>query len=240
MKKYEFTGEIMVHEGITLRRIRRISDNLIGGWIESEENLSQKGDCFIFDNAKVYGNAKVSGNASVFSNAKIYGNAIIRQNARVYGDVTVYNNAVVCENAEVYNNAKVYGDAVVYGDARVYESAKVYDNAIIRQNARVYGDVTVYNYAEVCNNARVYGNAILYKGIHIGEVVVKHDKVLYIQCAQRMMTLYSKEGIIYCNIGCQKGMTYKDLLRRIEEDGGMSPHRQEYVNIMEASKILLR
>lgn len=41
----------------------------IGGWIESEKNLSQDG------NARVYGDARVSGNALVYGNARVYGDA---------------------------------------------------------------------------------------------------------------------------------------------------------------------
>ena len=76
MQKYEFTEETKVKNGITLRRIRRISDGLIGGWIEKEENLSQDGDCFVSGDALVLGNAKVSGNANIYGNAKVYDNAI--------------------------------------------------------------------------------------------------------------------------------------------------------------------
>lgn len=59
--KYEFTGETKVVFGVTLQQIRAISDfgNIgkgdVGGWIDSERNLSQKG------NAWVSGNAEVSG-----------------------------------------------------------------------------------------------------------------------------------------------------------------------------------
>jgi hypothetical protein len=38
-KKYEFTGETINLNGLILKRIRRISDKLIGGWIQSEDNL---------------------------------------------------------------------------------------------------------------------------------------------------------------------------------------------------------
>jgi len=53
-KKYEFTGETINHDNRILRRVRRISDGLIGGFIESEDNLSHK------DNAWVSGDAQVS------------------------------------------------------------------------------------------------------------------------------------------------------------------------------------
>ena len=38
-KKYEFTGETKEVFGRTLHRIKRLSDGLVGGWIESEDNL---------------------------------------------------------------------------------------------------------------------------------------------------------------------------------------------------------
>lgn len=63
MKKYEFTGETKVIAGVTLKRIRAlisfgfIVKGEIGGFIESEKNLSHDG------NARVTGNAMVTGNA---------------------------------------------------------------------------------------------------------------------------------------------------------------------------------
>ena len=68
MKKYEFTGEtkqVGFFGNITLKRIRatmefgiiKIGD--LGGWIEKEENLSHKGDAWVWGDAEVYGNAEV-------------------------------------------------------------------------------------------------------------------------------------------------------------------------------------
>ena len=87
--KYKFTGKVRIQFGIELKQIIRIADNLIGGWIEKESNLSQVG------NAWVYGDASVSGNAQVYGNAQVSGNA------RVYGDASVYGNASVSGNALV-------------------------------------------------------------------------------------------------------------------------------------------
>ena len=105
MKKYEFTGEIKVKFGVTLKRIRAIIDfgnvkkGEIGGFIEKEENLSHENSAWIYGNARVYGDAEVSGNA------------------RVYGDAWVYGNAEVSGDAEVSGSARVYGDAWIYGNA---------------------------------------------------------------------------------------------------------------------------
>jgi hypothetical protein len=71
MKKYEFTGKTKEVNGIILKQIIRLSDGMIGGWIEKEENLSQEGSCFVFGSAIVYGNARVAGNAEVYGNAYV-------------------------------------------------------------------------------------------------------------------------------------------------------------------------
>ena len=128
-KKYELTEETLAVGGHVLHRINALRDfgNVkkgdIGGWIESEDNLSHGGDCWVFNNARVYGEAEVYGNAEVCGNAKVYGNAEVYGNAKVYG------------NAEVLDNAKVYGNAIVYGNAKVLGNAIVYGNAIVEKKS---------------------------------------------------------------------------------------------------------
>ena len=68
--KYEFTGETKIAYGCTLRRIKAIvaigatvAPGDIGGWIESENNLSVSGNAWVYGDARVYGNARVYGDA---------------------------------------------------------------------------------------------------------------------------------------------------------------------------------
>lgn len=67
MNKYEMLYEDKIEiGGRTLYRIRALKDfgtvkaGDIGGYIEKEENLSQEEICWIYGNALVYGNAKIS------------------------------------------------------------------------------------------------------------------------------------------------------------------------------------
>ena len=60
---------------------------------ESEKNLSQDGDAWVFDNAKVSGNAIVSGNATVRENATVSGNATVEDKSKVRGNATISGNA---------------------------------------------------------------------------------------------------------------------------------------------------
>ena len=77
MRKYELTDETKTYFGRTLHRIKAIVDfccikaGEIGGWIETEDNLSQYGDSWVYCNAQVYGNAWVYGDARVSGDAQV-------------------------------------------------------------------------------------------------------------------------------------------------------------------------
>jgi carbonic anhydrase/acetyltransferase-like protein (isoleucine patch superfamily) len=111
MKKYELTDETKEFDGKTLYRIRalidfrRVKAGDFGGWIEKEENLSQEGRCWVYDDACIYGNARVFDNGHVFSNANVFGNAKVSNNARVSGNACVFDYACVFDNAYVFDNA---------------------------------------------------------------------------------------------------------------------------------------
>lgn len=93
-KKYKLTDEAIQHYGKTLYRIEALIDfgdvdkGDKGGFVESEENLSHDGNCWVCDNAKVYGNAVVRGDAKVYGNAKVGGDAKVTNNR----DYIVFKN----------------------------------------------------------------------------------------------------------------------------------------------------
>ena len=90
--KYKLTDETKVVFGQTLHRIvcvtafANVSVGEAGGWIESEKNLDQFGNAWVYGNSWVCGDAKVYGNAKVCDNAWVYGDAEVYGNAWVYGD----------------------------------------------------------------------------------------------------------------------------------------------------------
>ena len=114
--KYKLTEETKDFYGATLYRIEAVESfgnvkaGEKGGWIEKEENLSQAGDCWVCDNACMYGNARVYGNAQVCDNACVRGNACVCDDARVYGNAQVYDDACVYGNAQVYDDARITSD----------------------------------------------------------------------------------------------------------------------------------
>ena len=84
MKKYRLTEETTKVGNRPLYRIQALRDfgNVkegdIGGYIESEKNLSQDGNAWVSGDARVYGDACVYGNARVYGDARVYGNADIK------------------------------------------------------------------------------------------------------------------------------------------------------------------
>ncbi|WP_412058697.1 hypothetical protein [Bartonella sp. DGB2] len=114
-KKYAFTNETLNWGLYKLNRIRALKDfgtvkaGDLGGWIETEDNLSHSGDCWVADEAKVYLKAKISQNACILGNANILGNAYI------FGDVSIGGD--VCIKGSLY----LSGDVKIFGKVEISE-----------------------------------------------------------------------------------------------------------------------
>ena len=166
-KKYELTDtSIRLDDKTTLYRIRALKNfnnvekGTIGGFVESEDNLSQEGDCWVYDNAKVYGNAKVSNDARVEDESCVFGNA------GVFGDAVISNMAKVYENAKVYKSAWIQDASKVHGDAEISGRVTVREDSDIFGHACITGDSLIYD-SLVYGNATVKGDSIISSGAKI-------------------------------------------------------------------------
>src|SRR5205823_3763851 len=98
-KKYELMrDQQVIAGGVTLYRIRALRDfgkvkaGDLGGFLESERNLSHEGDCWVADEARVYGDALVSHDARVYGRAEVYDHARISDRGQVLGNARVFEN----------------------------------------------------------------------------------------------------------------------------------------------------
>ena len=180
-KKYELTNDVICHNGRTLYRIRALRDfsdvkaGDLGGYIQTEDNLSHEGDAWVYFYAKVYDDACVYENACISDIAEVYNDAEVYDNAKVSGFAEVSGNACVNNNAKVYDNAEVYGEARVYGNAIVYEFANILGRATIGEDSEIHGSAIVRDNAEVYDNAEVCGSAVVGGKAHIvGDAKVKN------------------------------------------------------------------
>ena len=105
-KKYELVeSSKIILRNIILYRIKALIDipNIVkagelGGYIESEKNLSHEGNCWVSDDAYIYNNAYIYGNAKVYGDAQVYGNAQVSGKAQVYGKAKVGKDALILSN----------------------------------------------------------------------------------------------------------------------------------------------
>jgi hypothetical protein len=138
--KYELTDEtVTMPSGATLRRIRalkyiptwKVKKGDLGGFIESEKNLSHDGEAWVGEDARVYENGLITEDAYVCGNAEVYGNSMVTHNAIIDGHARIYGHAEVFGQAQVFGRAEVRGDAQVGGKCSVYGHAKIGGCAVI-------------------------------------------------------------------------------------------------------------
>ena len=134
-KKYVLIDDTIEVNNRILHRIKALKNfggiyvGYLGGYIESEDNLSHDGDCWISGIAYVYNNARVCGNAWVGGDAQVY------ENANVSGGGWVRGKAQVC------GNARVCGDAYVgiYRSHVYIEGNLKLDHGVWTQHIRIDG-----------------------------------------------------------------------------------------------------
>ena len=174
-KKYELAEETKTSPlGIgtvtrirALRTIRNPGMPLIragdlGGFVSSEKNLSQEGECWVDYDAYVLDDAKVSEDALISGNGKVRGYAQVKGKAVVTGE------------------ARVDGYATVCGQARVQDRADIQDQATVKRNAVVKGMACVYGIATVTEDASAGGIAVVAGDTVLRGNVTVEDGVYYI------------------------------------------------------------
>ena len=146
MKKYELIKETetcfrrrIMYRRRALKDFSDIKAGDVGGWVCSEDNLSQNGDCWIYDEAKCLDDARVYDNAKMFDNAEMFDDAEICDNARMY------HYARMCDNTRMYDNSEMFDDSKMCDNAKMRNDSKMRGNTRIYGNTRMYGITTDKN-----------------------------------------------------------------------------------------------
>jgi carbonic anhydrase/acetyltransferase-like protein (isoleucine patch superfamily) len=148
-QKYEITNETIERGTTTLYRIRALTEfqtavshgnkNVVskyelGGWIESPWNLSQEGNCWVGDNARVFGDAFIGGDAlidrraTVKDQTRVHGNSWISDSVIISGDSEISGNIKISGRTRVSEHAEIYGNVRIDGNSRISGYAKIHSN----------------------------------------------------------------------------------------------------------------
>ena len=127
--KYELLNNNFIeYKGRKLYRIKALKSfsdikcGDIGGYVENGKNLSQNGNCWIYNNAKVY------------DDGRVFDNAIIKNDAEVFDNASVLDNAIIQDNAICFNNSVIYRNAVCGIDTKVCGHGLIYEGTYLNIN----------------------------------------------------------------------------------------------------------
>ena len=141
MKKYEIT-DIAHPDNPNLHRIRAVTDlnedvlaGMVGGYVESYDNLDQEGRAWI------------SADAIACENAVVCGDAVLTDHAVAKGCAYVGNNAMMTDHAIAQDDAAICGglltgESCVCGYAVIRQDEQTLCAPIIDGSARVYGEIS--------------------------------------------------------------------------------------------------
>ena len=158
----------------------------LGGYVESESNLSHEGRAWVRDNAKVFGNAQVLNNALVCGNAIVFDDAIIRDNSRVSENAVVYEYADVENNSSVYGNAIVSGNSTIRGKSYVLNKSKIHDSII--QNSVIFDNAIIKDSSIVNGHIGKHAHIQSYKDV---------ISIFYFGFIQLNLTAYKTKDNVY-------------------------------------------
>ena len=218
----DLTKKVGWHTVYRIEALKDFSDvkkGDLGGFVEKEDNLSQEGECWVYDDACVYENARVYGDAQIYAYAKIY------ESAEIYQDALISGNAQVFGMAEIYGHASIYGHVLISGSVDICGYAKVHDKAVIDGCAKIWGHAEVYGYAKVSDYAKVGNYANIYGYAHIiGSAIICDDKDYYVckciwshpkGCISTHLT-YTHSNKMWCYKG--DNYTGKELVKKMSEE----------------------
>ena len=146
--KYELlSDDTVLQDGHTLFRVRRLSDGLLGGYIEQQDNLAQTGTCYLFNESRAFGQAHIEGDAQVYG--MVYDRAFVGGQSIVYGEV--FGQASIRDQAKVHG--RVYDQAVIKDYGEIFGQA--FGRSVVEDHAKVFG--LIYGTGRASGSEVIYG-----------------------------------------------------------------------------------
>lgn len=193
-KKYELVKEDkkIFTDGGAIYRIRALKDfgdvktGDLGGYIEKEDNLSQEGNCWVYDNARAFDNAKV------------------------YDYALVYNNAKVYDKAKVFDNAQVFGEARVFNNAKIYGTSEISDSAVVCEKAEIGGHTELYHYDYIDGSIKMIDN-VTKESPEKNEIKILENEIQKYEehCSKIVDKLKLQDELPNFQVISQKGLLYE-------------------------------
>lgn len=237
-KKYEILSHYSrVFKKAPVYRIRALRDipfygvraGDLGGWVANKDNLSQRGDCWVGDEA-------IAAQESYVCN-----DALLRNTAQAFGKVLLLNSVQVRDNARAFGSAALAGHAKLLDNSHICDKgylmgyAVLRDTSSVRGNARVLGDAVLRGDAFVGGTAIIHGNAEVRQGarVHRPEDVLVFTGVGSTQTGT--LTVYRSTTGINVTRGCFKGTLkkFREAVDAYHRDSEYAAHYHALANVID-------
>ena len=242
-KKYELS-DITMEFGIkTLYKIRALKNfsdvkkGDLGGWVSSENNLSQEGNCWIYDEAKCMDNARMYDNSCMYDYSEMY------DSSRMYGYSKMYDSSEMHDSSTMYGNSIMYGNSMMCGYSKMFDNTEMFDDSamyeysVMNGYSIMFGNSEMHGDSEMHDHSRMYGDSILKDEEKLyGELISKVDKFIDISNPKgEMVTGVLKDGEVLFNVGNLSEINkeeFLDILYNGNEIIEESSSRKEYLKII--------
>lgn len=158
--KYILTSHSIEFEGRILYRIQAVKDfsNVkrgdIGGYVETTDNLSQYGNCWIYNDAKAMDGSMVLDDSILEGQSVMKNQSTLSHNARCSGASKLHHkswvgenawllDAYIAENPQIEGNSRVQNSTIL-GISYIAGNSNIMDS-IIKGYSVISGDACVFN-----------------------------------------------------------------------------------------------
>ena len=237
-RKYELTNISMEFGERTLYRIRALRDfsdikkGDLGGWVSSENNLSQEGDCWIYDNAKCMDNARMYDNSTMYDYSEMYDYSIMRGDSEMHSYTEMHDYTIMysCSKmygcSEMHDSSTMHGNSTMYGNSIMFDSSEMHDRSEMHDHSKMYGDSILKD------KEKLYG-----------ELISKVDKFIDISNPKgEIVTGVLKDGEVLFNVGNLSEINkeeFLDILYNGNEITEELSNRKEYLKIIDMIELYL-
>ena len=268
-KKYELSDITMKFGIKTLYRIRALKNfsdikkGDLGGWVSSENNLSQEGNCWIYNEAKCMDNARMYDNSCMYDysemydssrmhgDSKMYNYSEMHNSSRMYGYSKMYDSSEMHDSSTMYGNSIMYGNSMMCGYSKMFDNTEMFDDSAMYEDSVMngysimFGNSELYDDSEMHGRSKMYGDSILKDEEKLyGELISKVDKFIDISNPKgEMVTGVLKDGEVLFNVGNLSEINkeeFLDILYNGNEIIEESSSRKEYLKIIDMIELYLK
>ena len=188
-KKYELTDNTSSYKGIVLHQIRalrsfgNVKTGELGGFIESEDNLSHIGTCWVYNSAKVYGKIKLMGTSIVSDEAIVTGNATIRvciitDNSMFNASGNIRGKLIMSDDSYLSGNINLVGQLTMADSSSIRGSIDcsgqiiMADSSSIKDTLKCSGQLSMSDDSSMNGNSCIYGSVSMCDDSTISNTIV--------------------------------------------------------------------